>query len=86
MKHFRDDYQRRIVDLENKIPDDEPVCLLRAQDEYAADALDRYVDLVRDDFRVSRAMVARMEMMLYVFHHWPKKKFPDAPEPVDKDA
>lgn len=33
MKFGRDDYNRRIVDLENKIPEDEPVFLLRAQDK-----------------------------------------------------
>lgn len=32
MKHAREDYDRRIVDLDNKIPHDEPVFLLRGQD------------------------------------------------------
>lgn len=32
MKHSRPDYQDRIVDLKNIIPEDEPVFLLRGQD------------------------------------------------------
>ena len=35
MKHARDDY-KRIQDPDGKIPDNEPVFLLRAQDETAA--------------------------------------------------
>jgi len=35
MKHARSDYDKRIVDLEGKIPEDEPVFLLRGQDPLA---------------------------------------------------
>lgn len=35
MKHARSDYNGRIVDLENKIPIEEPVFLLRGQDKLA---------------------------------------------------
>lgn len=35
MRHAREDYNNRIVDLENKIPKDEPVFLLRGQDVLA---------------------------------------------------
>lgn len=38
MIHARNDYQR-IQDLENKIPADEPVFLLRAQDQTAAETV-----------------------------------------------
>jgi len=33
MLHAREDYNHRIQDSENKIPDDEPVFLIRGQDE-----------------------------------------------------
>lgn len=36
MLHARPDYNPRIQDSENKIPADEPVFLLRAQDQTAA--------------------------------------------------
>ena len=39
MKHARNDYNGRIVDLQNKIPEDEPVFLLRAQDKLAPELL-----------------------------------------------
>jgi hypothetical protein len=49
MKFTRDDYNRRIVDLEGKIPEDEPVFLLRAQDKYAPDTLRYYARLLKED-------------------------------------
>lgn len=42
MKHARDDYDR-IQDPSGKIPDDEPVFLLRGQDLAAPDTLRAYV-------------------------------------------
>lgn len=35
MRHARPDYNERIVDLEGRIPEDEPVFLLRGQDRFA---------------------------------------------------
>ena len=40
MKHARQDYQDRIVDLAGKIPEDEPVFILRAQDVVAPQVVD----------------------------------------------
>jgi hypothetical protein len=42
MLHGRPDYNRRIVDLENLIPEDEPVFLIRGRDKVAAIALRAY--------------------------------------------
>jgi hypothetical protein len=42
MKHARADYQERIVDLAGKIPEGEPVLLLRGQDVAAPFALRAY--------------------------------------------
>jgi len=47
MLHARQDYNRRIQDSENLIPDGEPVFLLRGQDVHAVDILERYVTLVK---------------------------------------
>ena len=46
MRFTRDDYTRRIVDTEGKIPEGEPVFLLRAQDIYAPSTLRYYADLL----------------------------------------
>lgn len=43
MLHQRDDYNRT-QDPENKIPKNEPVFLLRAQDKFAPDMLLQYAD------------------------------------------
>lgn len=42
MKHARDDYSR-IQDPENKIPEDEPVFLLRGQDRAAVPAIAAWI-------------------------------------------
>lgn len=47
MKHARKDYDARIVDLENKIPIDEPVFLLRGQDQFAPRLLLMYATEIR---------------------------------------
>jgi hypothetical protein len=48
MKFTRDDYNKRIIDKEGKIPWDEPVFLLRAQDAYAPSTLRHYAKLVEE--------------------------------------
>jgi hypothetical protein len=55
MKFTRDDYNRRISDREGKIPEDEPVFLLRAQDVYAPSTLRYYAKLLEDDGNLEMA-------------------------------
>jgi len=45
MKHSREDYNR-IQDPSGKIPEDEPVFLLRAQDEFAPAVVEMWAHLV----------------------------------------
>jgi hypothetical protein len=49
MKFTRDDYNKRIIDKAGKIPADEPVFLLRAQDKYAPSTLRHYAKLLEED-------------------------------------
>jgi len=49
MKFTRDDYNKRIIDTAGKIPDDEPVFLLRAQDVHAPSTLRFYAKLLKED-------------------------------------
>lgn len=46
MKFTREDYNQRIIDTAGKIPDDEPVFLLRAQDVHAPETLIHYTKLL----------------------------------------
>lgn len=48
MRHFRADYNR-IQDPENKIGEDEPVFLIRAQDERMVPILTAYLSLAAKD-------------------------------------
>lgn len=49
MKFTREDYNQRIIDKAGKIPADEPVFLLRAQDVYAPSTLRYYARLLAED-------------------------------------
>jgi hypothetical protein len=77
MKHAREDYQR-IQDPAGKIPADEPVFLLRAQDAVAADVVRCWADLNLahgGDPELSRLARAHADLM----DAWPVRKLPDLP-------
>jgi hypothetical protein len=46
MKFTREDYNQRIIDTAGKIPENEPVFLLRAQDVHAPSTLRHYAKLL----------------------------------------
>jgi hypothetical protein len=60
MKFTRDDYNKRIIDTAGKIPDDEPVFLLRAQDVYAPSTLRFYAKLLEEDGNIDMADELRL--------------------------
>jgi len=62
MKHAREDYNR-FQDPENKIPDDEPVMLFRAQDRHFVKVLKYYQDLLEtaNNFTVAKAVEKHIE-------------------------
>jgi hypothetical protein len=55
MKFTREDYNERIIDKAGKIPGDEPVFLLRAQDVYAPSTLRFYAKLLEEDGNLEMA-------------------------------
>jgi len=75
MIHARADYQR-IQDPEKKIPENEPVFLLRAQDQHAAHCVRHWAFLNEHAFgdpelsRLAREHADKMDA-------WPVKKLPD---------
>lgn len=79
MKHTREDYNRRIQDSEGKIPEDEPVFLLRAQDKIAPEVVARWVELAeyeKADPNIIRAARAQVQAML-VWQYNHGSKVPD---------
>jgi hypothetical protein len=60
MKFTRDDYNKRIIDTAGKIPEDEPVFLLRAQDVYAPSTLRFYAKLLGEDGNMDMADELRL--------------------------
>lgn len=74
MIHARDDYNR-IQDPAGKIPSDEPVFLLRAQDELACLAVAYYASLCEKTQAPEIAAKARAHATRMA--EWPKKKTPD---------
>lgn len=80
MLHARPDYNR-IQDPENKIPEDEPVFLLRAQDVCAPAALDRWIQAA-EDAGVDEEMIATARVHLKRMSLWALEngnKVPDMP-------
>jgi len=75
MNHAREDYDR-IQDPEGKIPEDEPVFLIRGQDRVGAHAvrhwafLNEYAGGDPELSRLAREHADRMDA-------WPKKKYAD---------
>lgn len=75
MRHARQDYER-FQDPANLIPEDEPVFLLRGQDNFGWVAVALYAVVVwvgggnREVARVSLSWAVKMMA-------WPKKKLPD---------
>lgn len=65
MIHARNDYQR-IQDPQNKIPNDEPVFLLRAQDKTSAEVVRCWVrlnkKLLKDDIKARGALLTKEEL------------------------
>ncbi len=80
MIHPRADYNNgRFVDTEGRIPEDEPVFLLRGQDELTTMMMRLYVSEYRrryGDGKVPQTIEAFIPKVLA----WPKKKQADMPE------
>ena len=76
MIHGREDYNKRIQDSEGLIPADEPVFLIRAQDQVGADVVDHWVDRHleeggdEDIAEVAKEVACKMRA-------WPNKKAAD---------
>jgi hypothetical protein len=78
MKFTRDDYNKRIVDKAKKIPEDEPVFLLRAQDKYAPSTLRFYAKLLEEDGNIEMAEELRAHARnMIVWQKSVKVKAPD---------
>lgn len=81
MKHAREDYNR-IQDPEGKIPDEEPVFLLRGQDKYAAKAVMAYADSIAVDPEATDDaldIAAAAYGWVREMEAWNEKKSPDMP-------
>ena len=78
MIHARKDYTERIQDSTHLIPEDEPVFLIRAQDQISADAVRAWAHLHRINggsdtaYELAMAHADKMES-------WPKHKVADVP-------
>ena len=80
MLHSRSDYQSRIQDSANLIPADEPVVLLRAQDDCSVPALTAWVDHA-NSIGVDDGTINSMADHIEKMRLWPKKKSPDIIRP-----
>lgn len=84
MKHARTDYDH-IQDPSGKIPDNEPVFLLRGQDPLAAAAVAHYAGLLAVN-NLPRHHVEAVLQHAADMAAWPIQKLPDCPTPTDSKA
>jgi hypothetical protein len=77
MKHARDDYSR-IQDPDALIPDEEPVFLIRGQDEIAADVILDYAARARASGYPQNVVDAAVRQS-WAMRQWPVKKKADIP-------
>lgn len=77
MKHARADYDH-IQDPSDKIPDGEPVFLLRAQDKYFVRMLRYYRQLVEDDMG-DKKIIEAVTNHIKLGNDWLTRKYPDMP-------
>lgn len=75
MLHARKDYNR-IQDPENKIPEDEPVFLLRGQDQVAADVV-RYWAYLHESVGGDEDIASLAHQQADLMEEWPKHKLAD---------
>lgn len=74
MIHAREDYNR-IQDPEGKIPDDEPVFLLRAQDELCVATILYYIRCRMDRYGTEDEIAEKLIGFIHQVQDWkPKKK------------
>lgn len=87
MLHARQDYQR-IQDPENKIPEDEPVFLLRAKDELAPGILVKWSEelIARGGDRKMAQMVTQHSVKMVEWQSKHGCKLPDLPESAKTDC
>jgi hypothetical protein len=84
MKHSREDYDR-IQDPAGLIPEDEPVFLLRAQDECAAATVEIWAAYARGS-GADPAIVELARNHAAKMRAWPKRKTPDLPAALQHEA
>lgn len=82
MIHAREDYNRRIQDSENLIPDDEPVFLIRGQDIAAFDTIMYYAATI-EDARADADLVMSIRNHALKMKKWIVKKIPDLPKETE---
>ncbi len=78
MLHGRSDYNSG--EAQKKIPEDEPVFLLRAKDQLAAGAVKQYAKAV--EIHLGAEAAAPIFAWVKRMDEWPDKKMPDVPEGV----
>ncbi len=78
MKHARLDYNR-FQDPENKILENEPVMIFRAQDRHAAAIVAYAARLYREDPDVDNEMAELVQAHAELMQKWEVKKAPDMP-------
>ena len=84
MKFTREDYNRRIIDLEGRIPENEPVFLLRAQDKFSSLTLKKYCEFLENEASITNneqlmEMARELREHAHAMMMWKYSHVPDKP-------
>jgi hypothetical protein len=86
MLHARNDYNARIQDSDNIIPQDEPVFLLRAQDIFAPTMLKIYVALIQQSTSPDENIIRNTENHIEAMIQWQRNNKCQHPDMNDGDS
>lgn len=72
-------YRTEIINIQTgeRIPSDEPLFIIRAQDTYSGAAVDAYAQLLEDDGNVPPEQIQAIRDHANLMEAWPTKKVPD---------
>jgi len=86
MLHARNDYNRRIQDSENVIPENEPVFLLRGQDIFAPILLELYAAMIEISLEPDEDIIRNTQIHASVMRKWQDSKIVKFPNMDNEDS
>jgi len=79
---MRPDWKERFVDFNGIVPESEPVFIIRAQDQFASDIMELYLQKA-ESAGCTPPMIKSLRNLKSAIDHWPTKKIADGDFHID---